>query len=88
MVKLKIFKNSYDKLDDFTNEMTQEEYELEILDEAVEKLKCELITINNFLALVIAVYNKFLVSNIGAVAVIGSITTSNSLPCDLCTVIL
>ena len=40
----------------------------------------EPITINNFFALVIAVYNRFLVSNIGADAVIGRITTSNSLP--------
>jgi len=39
MVKFRTLKNSYDKLDNFTNEMIQEEYELEILDEAVEKLK-------------------------------------------------
>ena len=39
MHKLKTFKNSYDKLDDFNNEMTQEEYELKILDESVEKIK-------------------------------------------------
>lgn len=39
MVKLKTLKNSYDKLDEYTHLMTQEEHELEILDEAVEKLK-------------------------------------------------
>ena len=39
-----------------------------------------LITINNFFALVIPVYNKFLVSNIGELCGIHIITTSNSLP--------
>ena len=44
-------------------------------------------TINNFFALVIPVYNKFLVSSIGAACGKHIITTSNSLPCDLCIVI-
>lgn len=39
MNKLKTLKNSYDKLDEYTHLMTQEKYELKILDEAVEKLK-------------------------------------------------
>ena len=40
MVKFRTLKNSYVKLkEDYTHAMTQEEYELEILDETVEKLK-------------------------------------------------
>lgn len=39
MVKFRTLKNSYDNLEDCIHEMTQEEYELKILDEAVEKIK-------------------------------------------------
>ena len=43
--------------------------------------------IRSFFALVIPVYNRFLVSSIGDVGGITIITTSNSLPCALCIVI-
>ena len=39
MVNLKTLKDSYAKLEDCNGAMTQNEYELKILDEAVEKLK-------------------------------------------------
>ena len=37
MIKLRTLKNLYDNLEDCIHEITQEEYELKILDEAVKK---------------------------------------------------
>ena len=39
MARLKTVKNTFVKVEDFPDVITQEEYELKILDEAVEKLK-------------------------------------------------
>ena len=39
MMKLETVKNTFVKAEDFTDAITQEEYEIKILDEAVEKLK-------------------------------------------------
>lgn len=39
MEKLATVKNTFVKAEDFTDAITQEEYEIKILDEAVEKLK-------------------------------------------------
>ena len=39
MINLKTLKGSYAELEDCNDVMTEDEYELKILDEAVEKLK-------------------------------------------------